>query len=208
MKCDEVQAQLSEYLETQLGRVAFRAIESHLALCAHCAETFADLAQCRSLIAALPQVDPPVGFTTRVMAHVREAAVKPPWWQRLLLPAPLRLPISATAIVIISVLSVYLVQREPGEKSVISSGEAQRLAATQESQAKLEFPSERKGETSPDALIPPSERTEKSPQSASKANSLGQPAASAEADSAPANFVRQEREWRSRPSGRDRQTRG
>ena len=86
MNCEEVQEQLSEYLETLLDSSAARAIDSHLAACARCAEMLAGLAQCRRLVAALPQVEPPLGFVARVMAQVNESASQSPWWQRWLLP--------------------------------------------------------------------------------------------------------------------------
>ena len=123
MKCEEVQEQLSEYLDTLQGGAVARGIETHLAGCAHCAEALADLAECRRLIAALPQVEPPIGFTTRVMAHVRETAARPNWRQRLFFPLPIKLPIQATAILVIGVLSVYLLQKEQSRKQLLPGQE-------------------------------------------------------------------------------------
>jgi hypothetical protein len=121
MNCEEVQEQLSEYLETLLDSSAVRTIDIHLAACARCTEMLADLAQCQRLVAALPQVEPPVGFVTRVMAQVNESASQSPWWERWLLPLRLNVPLQATAVVLVGVLSVYLLQKEPSQKQVLQS---------------------------------------------------------------------------------------
>ena len=127
MKCEEVQEQLSEYLDTLQGGAAARGLETHLAGCAHCAEALDDLAECRRLIAALPQVEPPLGFTARVMAHVREFPARPNWRQRLFSPLSIKLPIQATAIVAIGVLSVYLLQKEQSYKQLLPVQESSTL---------------------------------------------------------------------------------
>jgi hypothetical protein len=121
MNCEEIQEQLSEYLETLLDSSAVRAIDSHLAACARCAEMLAGLAQCRRLVAALPQVEPPLGFAARVMAQVNESASPSPWWQRWVLPLRINVPLQATAVLIVGVLSVYLLQKEPPQKQVLQN---------------------------------------------------------------------------------------
>lgn len=137
MKCEEVQEQLSEYLDTLQGGAVARGIETHLAGCAHCAEALADLAECRRLIATLPQVEPPIGFTARVMAHVWETAARPNWRQRLFFPLPIKLPIQATAILVIGVLSVYLLQKEQSRKQLLPAPEPSVLDGSND-QAKRE----------------------------------------------------------------------
>lgn len=119
MKCEEVQEQLSEYLDTVQDGAVARGMEAHLAGCPGCAEAFADLAECRRLIAALPQVEPPVGFTTRVMAHVRETETRSTWRQRLFSPLSIKLPIQATAVLAIGVLAVYLLQKEQSHEQLL-----------------------------------------------------------------------------------------
>ncbi|MBM4264775.1 MAG: DUF2275 domain-containing protein [Deltaproteobacteria bacterium] len=119
MRCEEVQERLSEYLERLLDSGQSKSVDGHLASCPRCTAELADLTECRRLVAALPALEPPVGFTTRVMAHIRESAEQPGWWQRLFLPLRAKLPLPATALLLVSVLSVYLLQKENPQKKLI-----------------------------------------------------------------------------------------
>jgi anti-sigma factor RsiW len=86
MNCEEVQKYLSDFLDKSLDVARARAIEDHLAACSRCSEEMASLAECQRLVSDLPVVAPPVDFTTRVMAAVREAGRPPSFWERLFLP--------------------------------------------------------------------------------------------------------------------------
>lgn len=119
MRCEEVQEQLSEYLEKLLDPAQSRSIDGHLASCPRCTGELAELAECRRLVAALPIAEPPVAFTTRVMAHIREGAATPSWWQRLFFPLRTKLPLPATAALLIGVMSVYLLQTEKPQESLM-----------------------------------------------------------------------------------------
>lgn len=121
MRCEEVQELLSEYLEKLLDPGQSRIVDGHLASCPRCTGELAELAECRRLVAGLAVVDPPVGFTTRIMAHVSEGAEKPFWWRRLFFPLPTKLPLSAAALLVISVMSVYLLQKEKPQENLIPS---------------------------------------------------------------------------------------
>jgi predicted anti-sigma-YlaC factor YlaD len=72
MNCDEVQERLSEYLERALDEGNLRSVESHLSSCRLCRAEAVSLALCIGSIANLHTVEPPIGFTQRVMSHVRE----------------------------------------------------------------------------------------------------------------------------------------
>jgi predicted anti-sigma-YlaC factor YlaD len=98
MNCDEIQAQLSEYLERSLGAVPMALVEEHLAACAPCREETELLSETIGQVAGLPVVEPPPGFTQRVMAHVREIEPQPELWQRLFLPLRQKLPVQVTAL--------------------------------------------------------------------------------------------------------------
>src|SRR5262245_31166478 len=63
-------------------------------------------------MSSLPMVEPPLGFTNRVMARVREAAHQPSLWERLFLPFRIKIPLQATAVVLIAVLAAYIYQNE------------------------------------------------------------------------------------------------
>lgn len=112
MNCQEVQTEISEYLENSLDAVRIKSIEAHLLSCPHCRAEADELTDCIQQIAQLPIVEPPAGFAQRVMAHVRENEIKPSLWQRLLAPLRLTPPIQATAVLFVAVLAVFLYQKE------------------------------------------------------------------------------------------------
>jgi hypothetical protein len=112
MNCQEVQPALSEYLEKSLDAIRMKSIETHLVSCPLCRAEADGLTDCIQQITELPLVDPPLGFTQRVMAHVREIETKPSLWQRVFTPLRTNAPIQATAVVFIAVLAVFVYQKE------------------------------------------------------------------------------------------------
>jgi Putative zinc-finger len=112
MTCAEVQLLLSEYIEKSLDTIRLKAVESHLLACSGCRAETEGLMDCVRQISDLPLLDPPMGFTQRVMAHVREIETRPSWWRRVLAPSPVSVPIQATAVVLVAVLAVFLYQKE------------------------------------------------------------------------------------------------
>ena len=112
MTCAEVQLLLSEYIETSLDTIRLKAVESHLLACPGCRAETEGLMDCIRQISDLPLLDPPIGFTQRVMAHVREIETRPSWWRRVLAPVRVSVPIQATALVLVAVLAVFLYQKE------------------------------------------------------------------------------------------------
>jgi hypothetical protein len=112
MNCEEVQTRISEYLERSLDAIRMKSIEVHLSSCARCRVDADSLSDCIHEVAALPMVDPPLGFAHRVMAHVREINKKPTLWERLFLPTRVKIPLQATAVVLIGALALVLFQKE------------------------------------------------------------------------------------------------
>jgi hypothetical protein len=112
MNCQEVQKYLSDFLDESLDVEHSQTVSNHLAACALCSEEMASLAECQRLVSGLPEVEPPVGFSNRVMAYVREAAPKPSLWERLFSPLRSKIPLQATAVVLIAVLAAYVYQKE------------------------------------------------------------------------------------------------
>jgi hypothetical protein len=112
MNCEEVQTQLLEYLDQSLDTITTKHLDLHLTSCLPCRAEADSLADCIQQVAALPIVDPPLGFAQRVMAHAREIERRPSIWQRLALPLRHSTPIQATAVVLIAIFSVYLYQKE------------------------------------------------------------------------------------------------
>src|SRR5262249_36492243 len=113
MNCAEVQKYLSDFLEKSLDNERAGAIEDHLPACSPCSEEFVGLAECQKLVSRLPQVELPAGFTHQVMARVREAAQPPSLWKRLFWPLRIKIPLQATAVVLIALLAAYIYQKEP-----------------------------------------------------------------------------------------------
>ncbi|MFQ5541861.1 MAG: DUF2275 domain-containing protein, partial [Candidatus Binatia bacterium] len=60
--------------------------------------------------ADLPSVEPPLGFSQRVMTRIREEAERPRIWHRLFLPIRVKIPIHATALLLVGGFAVYLYQ--------------------------------------------------------------------------------------------------
>jgi hypothetical protein len=116
MNCVEVEKYLGNLLDHSLDRERVRQINDHLTACSRCSEELAALAECQRLVSGLPPVEPPAGFTSRVMAEVREAAHRPTLWQRLSLSLQTKLPLQATAVVLITVLAAYIYQKDSRQR--------------------------------------------------------------------------------------------
>lgn len=131
MTCAEVQLLLSEYIETSLDTIRMKAVETHLLSCPGCRAETEGLMDCIRQISELPLLDPPIGFTQRVMTHVRDIEARPSGWRRVLAPFQVSAPIQATAVVLIAVLAVFIYQKEsqirdnpvsPAIPSILPSG--------------------------------------------------------------------------------------
>ncbi len=132
MNCEEVQKYLSDFLDKNLDVEYGAAIRDHLAICSLCSEEVASLAECQRLVSGLPAVEPPVGFTNRVMAEVRETANPPRLWERLFLPLRIKIPLQATAVVLIAVLAAYIYQKEPLQRQSVVAVQPESSSKKQE----------------------------------------------------------------------------
>ena len=132
MNCEEVQKYLSDFLDKSLDVERTQEIEDHLAACSLCSEEVASLAECHRLVSGLPVVEPPVGFTNRVMAEVREAAHPASLWERLFLPLRIKIPLQATAVVLIAVLAAYIYQKEPLQRESVVAVQPESSSKKQE----------------------------------------------------------------------------
>ena len=137
MNCQEVQKYLSEFLDDSLEVERSQKVSDHLTACALCSEEMASLAECQRLVSALPVVEPPVGFSNRVMAHVREAARKPSLWGRLFTPLQFKIPLHATAVVLIAVLAAYIYQKEPLQREPVITIQPEKFPGREDETDKL-----------------------------------------------------------------------
>jgi hypothetical protein len=115
MNCVEAQKHFADLLDHSRDE-RLRKVNDHLAACARCRQELAAVAACQQLVSALPPVEPPAGFTTRVMAEVRDTAHRPNLWQRLFSTLQVKLPLQATAVVLIGVLAVFIYHKESGQR--------------------------------------------------------------------------------------------
>ncbi len=113
MTCDETRDTLSAYLDEALAPDERSLVDAHLEGCAECRR---ELEALRGTVALLQRVEParaPVGFVDRVVAAARPR----PWYRRaadaVLLPLSVKLPLEATAVVMVGLLAVYLFERSP-----------------------------------------------------------------------------------------------
>jgi putative zinc finger protein len=109
MTCDDARESLSALLDEALTSDERRAVETHLEGCAECRR---ELDRLRETVALLHRVSPahaPAGFVDRVVA----AAQPTPWYRRAFFPLWAKLPVEATAVVMVALLAVYTFQRTP-----------------------------------------------------------------------------------------------
>ena len=113
MTCDETRDLLSAYLDEGVDPDERSRVDAHLEGCAECRR---ELEALRGAVALLHRVEPvraPVGFVDRVMVAARPR----PWYRRVadavLLPLSVKLPLEATAVVMVGLLAVYLFERSP-----------------------------------------------------------------------------------------------
>jgi len=110
MNCDQAQERLSEYLDNRLDDADRLEIEGHLASCPRCLPEAKHLRDGIKAIADLPEVEPPAGFSQRVMARVRAEAAGPALWERLFQPLRMKIPLHAAGLLLVVGLAVYLYQ--------------------------------------------------------------------------------------------------
>ena len=116
MTCSETRDLLSAWLDQALDAHEREQVEAHLAGCPECRRELEGL---RSTVTVLSRVEhprAPVGFVDRVMGEVYPA----PWYRKLgrlvFQPLSVKLPLEASAMVVIAVLGVYLLQGTPEMK--------------------------------------------------------------------------------------------
>lgn len=110
MKCEEVQERLSEYIEQVLSQEEKSVVEGHLSTCARCRAESEALAQSIRAVSDLPQVEPPPGFSRKVMARIHEEQ-KPSFWSRLFFPLPVKIPIQAVSLLLVCGFAVFVYQK-------------------------------------------------------------------------------------------------
>ncbi|HKQ67358.1 MAG TPA: zf-HC2 domain-containing protein, partial [Methylomirabilota bacterium] len=103
MNCHDAREQFSALIDDALAADERAALDAHLATCADCRRELQRFRDTVALMRGAAPVRAPAGFVDRVL----EAARPVPWHRRLLhvmfLPWPIKLPMEAAAIVLVSV---------------------------------------------------------------------------------------------------------
>jgi hypothetical protein len=85
MTCVDIEALAAEYIDGTLARDVRAAVEQHLSVCENCAAFLADAAEGASLLAKLPEIEPPQELVTLIAFHApvgrtRDPLASPPSW--------------------------------------------------------------------------------------------------------------------------------
>jgi hypothetical protein len=104
---------LSPYLDEALSADERARIDAHLQDCTECRGELDRFRQTLTLLHRLEPPRAPVGFVDRVLAQARPLPWYRRWLARVFLPLPVKLPIEAAALVMLSIGAVYLFQRTP-----------------------------------------------------------------------------------------------
>ena len=138
MNCEEVSKHLTEYLDKTLDTAMTTRVATHVISCALCRAESSELADCVRQVASLPEIDPPLGFAQRVMAHVRDIEPAPGLMQRLMLSLTSRAPVRATALAVVAIGAIALYQKEQPLKQ--NSDVNLALSSTAQTQVKGKEP--------------------------------------------------------------------
>ncbi len=128
MNCQEVEHDLSAYVDGELSAPVRSAVDEHLKTCPHCQKRVAELKQLAAGLAALPETQPPSEFLTAVRWKiVRGEEPSDLSWQEMLFRSVwLRLSLATAILVALLLLSTDVLQSMWGrraEKTLAKVGE-------------------------------------------------------------------------------------
>jgi len=110
MECTRTWDLLSSYLDGSLSDKEQEGIADHIRQCSRCAEEERALRETLSLLRALPVEAAPPELLKRVQLRIGEKSAVP-LWKKLFLPAHIKIPLEAAAVVLFFLL-VYGIQKE------------------------------------------------------------------------------------------------
>ena len=134
MECTRTWDLLSSYLDGDLSDREQEGIAAHIRQCARCAEEERALRETLSLLRSLPAEAAPPELLKGVQLRIGEKTAVP-LWKKLFLPAHIKIPLEAAAVVLVFLL-VYGIQKEmpvttpvPSPPASVESGK--RVAETE-----------------------------------------------------------------------------
>lgn len=156
--CRPFRELLSDALDGPLGPEDRARLDAHLEGCPACRAYAKDLEAVRAAVKGVAEVEPPVGFATRVMAHVRaEAVPKPTVWERLR-PFLLKPQFQVATLLLVGITSALLIRSRSGLKDGDVLQQMQEKAPAAEEAAPSAAP-RRSAPTAPEPLQKPAAGT-------------------------------------------------
>jgi hypothetical protein len=120
MECARTEDILSAYLDGDLPEEERKEVAEHLRKCPRCAEEERALGETLSLLRTLPGEKAPPGLLAGVRRRIGEEKAEEPLWKKLFLPAHVKIPLEAAAVVLVFLL-VYGIQKQvPATKTAVS----------------------------------------------------------------------------------------
>jgi anti-sigma factor RsiW len=119
MDCQEIQKNLSSYLEELLSSEEKKLVEGHLSSCAHCRAELAELQKTKDLLGSLDDVEPPPWLTAKIMARVREEnEQRASFFKKFFFPLHIKVPLQALSVILFGVIVFQVYRMVEPEKKV------------------------------------------------------------------------------------------
>ncbi|HEX9757311.1 MAG TPA: zf-HC2 domain-containing protein [Nitrospiria bacterium] len=142
MKCDEIQNSLSDFFEGSLNSEKVNEIQTHLSACSRCQGEAEILTQTRKAVKNLPPIQPPPGFSQRVMGRIREDGEnrkESPFWRRNYPAIKVIATVNAVALIGIIGLTLLLKRGEvPQDMQIARAPSVEKQTEAREDVALLE----------------------------------------------------------------------
>jgi hypothetical protein len=129
MECTRTENLLSAYLDGDLPEREREGFSKHLRQCPRCAGEEKALKETLSLLRNLPAEKAPPGLLDGVRRRIGQEKETVPLWKKLFLPAHIKIPLEAAAVVLIFLLA-YGIQKEMPATKAPPSPPAKEMAAT------------------------------------------------------------------------------
>src|SRR4030066_236209 len=145
MKCARTWDRLSAYLDGDLPEKEREGIAQHLRQCVRGAEEERALKETLTLLRNLPAGQAPPELIEGVRLRIGKEQAKTPLWKKLFLPAHIKIPLEATAVVLVFLLA-YGVQKEmtsskaPPPPASVGSGQPETATGMRENRQKAGAP--------------------------------------------------------------------
>src|SRR4030066_1860463 len=116
MKCARTWDRLSAYLDGDLPEKEREGIAQHLRQCVRCAEEERALKETLTLLRNLPAGQAPPELIEGVRLRIGKEQAKTPLWKKIFLPAHIKIPLEAAAVVLVFLLAYGIRKEMPASK--------------------------------------------------------------------------------------------